>query len=291
MASNPSKDLNNQAVQHFLEGRMEEAKVCYLQALGENPENATAWNNLGLLHHYLNESTQAIDSFAQALSIEEKPIFLLNSGNSHLAIGNLSEAGKQYLAATKLDPSYTKAWIALAKLALCRQVYSEAIQFWNRVLTLDSRPEYHLELAKSLILNQEFEKALERLSELDAHADPEVWFQIGRCEYLLRNHGLAERAFKAALAQSPDSLEYRRHLALNYLSSGQFEKGLEQFDLILKLNPESHEAWTDKGVVLCGFSRFEDARSCFETALGLVPEYPKAQHYLKLTNLHRPNSK
>ncbi|SHO62230.1 tetratricopeptide repeat protein [Algoriphagus zhangzhouensis] len=288
METNLSKELNNQGVESFIKGDSEKAKGLYFQALEENPENTTTLNNLGLLYHQLKDFDQAIDYFRKAISIEEKPVFYLNSGNSFAMKGELDRAKENYFLALKIDPNYANAWVSLAKLKTHQNEIQDAIQYWEKAIQSNPKEEFYLGLSKVLMLNQEFEKALEILATLNSSA--EVWFQIGKCEYHLRNHGLAENAYKKALAKNPDNLEIRRHFSLNYITSGQIEKGLEQYDLILKIYPENYQIMTEKGVILCSISEFVEAEKWLKNALELNSEYPKARHYLNLihTTVRKP---
>lgn len=282
MESNLSKELNNQGVESFLRGDSQKAKEYYLNALQENPQNATALNNLGLLHHQLKEFEKAIEVFEKAISIENKPVYLLNLGNSQASAGNLDLAKEYYTSALEIDPNYSNAWVSLAKLKTHQNEFKKAIHFWEKAIQTNPKEEFYLEMAKVFFLNQEFENALEILSSLNNSAD--VWFLIGRCEYHLKNHGLAENAFKKSLAEKPDNLEIRRHLGLNYITSGEIAKGIEQYDLILKIHPKNYHIMTEKGVILCSISEFSEAKKWIKKALELNPNYTKAIHYLNLIN-------
>lgn len=282
METNTSKDLNNKGVQFFMNGDLEKAKNCYQKALETNPENATSLNNLGLLLHHEKSFTEAIENFSKAILIEKKPVYFLNAGNSHAMKGNLANAEKCYLEALNTDPNYYNAWISLAKLSNHQKKYEQAIRFWKKAFSIDPKPEYQLEIGKIYILVKDYESALTLLSGIQLVDSPAYWFLIGKCEYELRNHGLAEKAFKSALAIQPDSLEARQFLGLNNFATGKIDQCLEQYDFILKMYPSNHKMLTEKAVILCSISSFEKALTLVEKALTLKPDYPKAIHYKEL---------
>ncbi|MCE7056378.1 tetratricopeptide repeat protein [Algoriphagus sp. AGSA1] len=290
MDTDQSKDFNNQAVQFFMNGELEKAKESYHKALEKNPKNATSLNNLGLLYHQKQDFETAIQYFNQAVKIEKKPVYYLNTGNSYAMKGDLAKAENYYQKAINLNPNYTSAYISLAKLATHQKKYPEAIRFWKQAIKLKAVPEFLLELAKTYMLAQEFEIALEYLSQMENRDNPEHWFLIGKCEYELRNHGLAEKAFKTALALMPDNKEYRQFLGLNFLASGEVNKCMEQFNFILQIYPKDYKILTEKAVVLCSISSFEEALTCLEKALELKPDFRKALHYKNLIQSAKSSS-
>jgi len=272
--------LNNKGVQHFLNHELEGAKICYESVLALNPEDATALNNLGFLLHHEKSFENALTYFEKAISIEAKPNYLVNSGNSYAMLGKYSEAKKQYLKAMKIAPDHITGWVSLAKLAVYMKAYDEAISHWLKAIQLDEKEGYIIELAKIYIVKNEFETALDCLATISNCTDnPEIWFQIGRCEFQLRNHGLAKKAFKKALSQLPDRLDFRQYLALNYIAMGETKAGLQQFEFILKLNPENYQALTEKGIILCSMELFDESLICFDKALVMKHDYAKAIQY------------
>jgi len=273
-------ELNNMGVQHFLNHELGKAKDCYESAIALDPNDPTALNNLGLLFHHQKYFDSALSYFRSAISIKAKPNFLINSGNSFAMLGKYSEAKTQYLEAIKIAPDHISGWVSLAKLATYMKAYDEAISHWQKAIQLDEKEAYIFELAKIYIVKNEFETALDCLAVISNRTDnPEIWFQIGRCEFRMRNHGLAERAFKKALSQLPDRLDYRQYLALNHIAMGETQSGLQQFEFLLKLNPENYQAITEKGVILCSMELFDEAKICFEQALSINKHYAKAIHY------------
>ena len=290
MNTDQSKDFNNQAVQFFMKGELEKAKESYHKALEKDPKNATSLNNLGLLYHQKQDFAAAIRYFNQAIKIEKKPVYYLNTGNSYAMKGDLAEAEKLYQEAINLNPNYTSAYISLAKLATHQKKYREAIHFWKQAIKLKAAPEHLLELAKAHMIVNEFEIALEYLYGMENKDNPEHWFLIGKSQYELRNHGLAEKAFKTALSLTPDNKDYRQFLGLNFLASGQVNKCLEQFNFALQMFPQDYKILTEKAVVLCSISSFEEALTCLEKALKLKPDFPKALHYKSLILSAKPDS-
>ncbi len=285
MESNKAITLNNKGVKHFLEKEFDKAEQCYLKAFEINPKNVSVLNNLGLFYHQQRKYEKAFSYFDRAISLEEKPNFRVNAGNTLVMIGKYQEAKEQYIKATKLDPRHIGAWVSLAKLCTHLGDLEDAVLFWKKLMRYSAKEEYVLELAKVYMLKKQYNVAVNLLYERIPHPNnPEVWFQIGRGEFLLKNHGMAEDALKKALAEIPDQVDFRYYLAINYLSMGQIEDGLYHINMILKLQPGNHQILTEKGIILCSLHEYEKALKLFDQALSIQPDYEKAIHYKKLIN-------
>ncbi|GGZ17410.1 hypothetical protein GCM10007049_07390 [Echinicola pacifica] len=276
-------NLNNQGARHFLHGDLEKALDCYQQALAIYPDNASLLNNLGLYFHHKNDFNQAIDYFKKALDQESKPNFWLNYGNAIAMTGDFDKANSIFLKVAENHPDLSAAWLSLAKLAGHLERHAEAIAYWKELLKLQEEPEYILGLAQSYIHQKNYEGALEVLYDYDIdYKHSELWFCIGQCEFHLRNHGTAERAFKICLSTQPDQLEYRHFLAVNYLAKGESVKGLQELEQILKVDPDNHHIITEKGIILASLNQYEEAIQLLDRALEIEPAFNKAIHYKNL---------
>ncbi|GAB4107753.1 hypothetical protein GCM10028791_02000 [Echinicola sediminis] len=283
MEISKATELNNEGVQHFLNGNFEKAGNCYREAFKLNPQNPSLLNNLGLFYHHQKQFDDALDYFEKAIEQEDKPSYIINSGNTLAMLGKLQEAEKRYRLAAEKYPDHANAWLSLAKLSTHKNELDKAKIYWNTLLNLEAKLEYFVELAKVFLLQKDYEGALKILHDLTASDDhPEIWFHIGRCEFHLRNHGLAEKAFKKALADLPDQPDFRYYLATNYLGMGNIEEGLKQLNILLKMNPENPLILTEKGVILCSMHQYDDALLLFNKALSIQPDFAKALHYKKL---------
>ncbi len=275
--------LNNEGVQHFLNKEFDRAKQCYQRALELNPDNTSVLNNLGLFYHQQKEFTNALSCFNKAISIEKKPNFLINAGNSLAMMGKNKEAKEHYLSVIKNEPGHVNAQVCMAKISTHEGRLDVAEHYWKALVEQTGKKEFMLELAKVYMLQKAYTTAADLLYTIaESMEQAEIWFQIGRCEFHLKNHGLAEKALKKALSEIPDHLEFRRYLALNYLATGNMEEAMRQLDTIIKLDPANYQVLTEKGIILCSMHRFDLASTLFDRALHLQPDYEKAKYYKKL---------
>lgn len=276
-------ELNNRGAKSFLEGKLNDAEKSFKDAFQLDPKNSSLLNNLGLLYHQKKEFEKALIYFKKAIKIEDKASYLINEGNTLAMMGKVEDAKQKYLYTTQKHPDSTGAWISLARLAIHQKELDQAKACWNKAIEIEARPEYLVEYAKVLILQNHLEDALEILySVSEKSQNPEIWFQIGRVEHLQKNYGIAEKALKKALAEVPDQLDFRHYLAINYMSMGEIDQALYQLDFLLKLYPEHKQILTEKGIVLFSMNQLEMAAQLIDKALKIDPHYQKARHYSQL---------
>ena len=275
--------LNNEGARHFLNQAFDKAIDCYNKAHAIDPNNTSILNNLGLYHHQQNNFDEAIGFFEKALLITSKPHFLINIGNALAMKGEFELAWNRYMDCSEQFPEHQNAKISLAKLATHLGEFEKAVHFWQEIIKENPNGQFKTALAKVFIKAKQWEKALEVLSPIDATAsEGEIWFMIGQCEFQLKNYGLAEKAFKSALAEAPDNIGFRHYLAMNYLAMGQVSLGLDHLKKSHRLDPENPAILTDIGVVYLSTGERDTAAHWLNKALGQQPDFEKALHYTSL---------
>ena len=63
-------DMIREGENHYLEGNLAEARVCFLNALRNDPDNKEVYNNLGVTCFQDRQHDRAVDYFEKALSID-----------------------------------------------------------------------------------------------------------------------------------------------------------------------------------------------------------------------------
>lgn len=279
MDMDKATEINNTGVRYFLNRQFEKAEECYREALDLNPENATALNNLGLLCHQKKQYKKAIEYFKKAIRIKEKATYHVNAGNAAACLNNMEEAESWYLKALEIDSNSVSARESLAKLYEHHNKTREAAGLWSDLIRSTGKEKFKIEYAKNLMKQEKFKEAAEILYKRVSEESSTVWYYAGICEYQLKNYGSAEEVLKRGLAIDPDDENIRHYLAVTYLARGEAEKGMNQFNKILKLNPDNYQILTEKGVILLSRNKPDEALKLFEKSLSIRPDYKKAKKY------------
>jgi len=276
-------EKNNLGVEYFLNHDFKNAEMHYQEAIAEDNANTIALNNLGLLYHQKKEYKKAVHYFSKAIFFVPKVTYHLNLANSLVYLNEYNEAEKMYKKCLEMDSEHKNAKISLARFYQANKTPQRATKIWISLLNTSNEESYKIELAKNYMMLNMFEKAIDILSYLTPTRDePILWYFTGICEFNLKNFGLSEIAFRKCLSLEPDNYKARHYLAINYLSKGNSEKAIREFDFILKTDPENSRIKLNKISILLNLSRYEESQSLVEEVLIKEPKNPKALRYEKI---------
>lgn len=130
--------LYNSGNHHYHQGRYDEAKRHYEQALRADPVNAFAWSALAATEYHLSNYPAAMDHWRKALLL--KPDFVEPKvGMAHLLIKEekLREARELLVRALRRDPRNSAALLNMADINLKSGNAQEALRTARFVLTVD----------------------------------------------------------------------------------------------------------------------------------------------------------
>ena len=86
----------------------------------------------------------------------------------------------------------------------------------------------------------------------------------------------AEKQFEMALRLSPDSMEVHYNYASDLMKLGKFPEAAEQFEQVLRMDPTFANANLNLGVALQELGKTDEAIAQYEQALRLNPDYIEA---------------
>ena len=219
--------------------------------VSKRPDNAGAWNNLGLLEAGQGNTPAAEADFVRALAL------VPGYADAHANLGRLLEASG-------------KAGEAAAHLR-------SALRF---------RPDdagLHADLARSLG-SQGQSRAAEAEYREAVRLDPgraEAWFGLGGLEVDAGRLDLASEAYAQAVRLRPDSPEARIDYGNVLAETGHPVEAERQLDEALRLQPGAADVHNNLGSLLAGTGRLDEAKTQFEEALRLKPDYDEARQNLE----------
>jgi predicted O-linked N-acetylglucosamine transferase (SPINDLY family) len=137
--------LSNRGTVLMLLRRDEEALANLDRALAIRPDLAPAIGNRGSLLLRLNRAAAALADYEASLAIEPASVDMLcNRGNALRALRRLPEAVASYEQALQVNPDHPESLRNLGVVYTDCQRHETAMQYFGRLVALDSRHEYAL---------------------------------------------------------------------------------------------------------------------------------------------------
>ncbi len=135
---------------------------------------------------------------------------------------------------------------------------------------------------------------LENHESINKENDPYIWLQLGIA--YLRNHQQqkAIAALEKAIAIDDEYVDAYKNLGALHLSrwltqnnQEDYNRAVELFNQIIKIDPENSDAYTSRGVAYVQWGRIESAIKSWEQAVLLSPDAGKTYYYLGLAYLSK----
>ncbi len=277
---NESKQRNNEGVKLLMNRDFQQAEFSFQEAVQLNRANNTAWNNLGMTYQAMKEFEKAIFAYHQAIEVQNTAVYQTNLANTHMMLSQFDQAEKHYKLALELERNHESALVGLVHLFLKNNRQQEALHVLSVLASTSNKSLYLIEMIKVFLSRKEYSQIIEIAAAIEDESK-EKWYYLGIADMYLKNYGLAESAFKRALAIAPDDTGIRYMLANNFMAQSQLELGLVELNKIIQLDDKHIAAITDKAVIFFYMQKNEEALIFIERALEINPKYEKAVFYKK----------
>jgi len=223
-------------------GRDDEAIQCYDQAIGIKPRNTYEWVQKGLTLGLFERDAEAIISFDHALKID--PYFtsaLLFKGDALRKLGRHDDAIHCYDRALEIEPDDAGAWKSKGEAFKCLGWSDEAIICYDQVLMIDP-------------------------------SDADAWYNKGLTLANLNLHDEAIQCYDHVLDLNPEVAGAWNNKGNVLDDLGRHDEAIECFDRALEIDPESAIAWNNKGFVLTNLGRYAEAIVCYDQVREIDPD-------------------
>jgi predicted O-linked N-acetylglucosamine transferase (SPINDLY family) len=271
------------ALEHHQAGRLDEARIAYLELIGSEPNHSAALANLGVL--LLQRSRPGSEDFEQGVAFlrkslasnEQQPFAHNNLANALAAAGEFEASDQHYLAAIGYSPKYLEAYInralllkrvqgnVAAKSWLCRfeALFSAEVGFWMCLGALQQDTgDYSVAL-----------EAFDKVISLNPGA-AEAWYNRGNALRLLRRLDEALASYRKCLRLNPRLAEAFTNMGVIQQERKLFDEAVACYDASLQINPASINALYNRALALENMGRFDAAVAGYDETLKLSPAYP-----------------
>ncbi len=228
----------------YSKGDYKGAAVAYERSVSSDPKFARGYVELGMAYRGLEDYAQAEKAYAKAVSIEEDSCAQCGLGMVYHLQHRNREAEAALKRAVDLNPGDVCAFHQLGSLYYDEERYQEAIQAFLTETTLKPRAGTYHFIGNSYRYTGKFDEAVTAYRDA-LHLDPDytrIYADLGHAYYALGRHTQAIDAYRQAIKGDPDNVNVRFALSLTELRHGSVRAGLEQYQIIQKLDPELAEA-------------------------------------------------
>ena len=225
--------LFDHALEAHRSGDLNTARRIYQRIVKRNPEHASSWMNLGLVHQSLGATDEALVALKRAINLAP------HHGGAHYNLGNtLRDRGETeaaiaaYKQTLDIDPEFVDAHNNLGEILMRQEDRSVAIDQFRR--GLNKQPEHvglRINLGNALFHEGEIEEALDQLTEAQKIA-PNFAIVYRNLGNILRTSGRireAEDTLERAIELAPNDASSRVLLAFCKLSAEQFGLGWDAY--------------------------------------------------------------
>eukprot|EP00968_Pinguiococcus_pyrenoidosus_P022519 scaffold3283_cov237-Pinguiococcus_pyrenoidosus.AAC.6 len=263
-----------------VQGNLEEAKRCYLEAIRIKPDFAIAWSNLagifketgqlGTAVAYYREAIRLCPSFADAHS---------NLGNALKEQGHIVDAMECYRASIKLRPDFA---IAHGNLASCYYDLGQldlAIRTFRLAIQLEPKfPDAYNNLGNAQRdLGQIDEAVASYRMALELRPDhPHAYNNLGNA---MKDKGFIKEAihcYVTAIHLMPRFAAAHSNLGSILKEQGKHEQALAHYQQAIAIDPTFADAFSNMGNAYKDLGRLEEAIRCYTTAIKIKPSFADA---------------
>jgi predicted O-linked N-acetylglucosamine transferase (SPINDLY family) len=270
-------------------GQAEQSKQLYIRILEQQPDNALALRNLGIIARESGDFALALNLSERALALcPDRPEFHACVAIALGAAGHPERADSAFQMALRLDPNCVDALFNYGNALKVRGSLREAITCFQRVLALRAdHPYARNELGSAYLaagrLNEAatcFEKVIkERPTAFEAMSNLAV--VVERQGDRSRAESLLRRAIQLAPGQS----YVRLNLGDLLLTSNRVGEAIACLEEAARLAPGLAELQIFLGNAYAKQGRLEEALGCYQRALAEQPQFA-ATHQVVLFTLH-----
>ena len=280
----PSMEKINTLLDHFQNGRYEQAKFLAELFTRDFPEHSFGWQVLGGVLKETGYVEEAIDAFKKSLLINpQDAIAHSNLGISLKDLGEFEEAEKILRNAISLNYNYAPAHNNLASTLKELGKYKEAEKFLRKAIALKpDLVEAYINLGK--ILNEmsrpdEAEEYLRKGINLEP-TNVDIYNYLGIFLKELGKFEESENIFKKAISLKPYYAQSHHNLGNTLQEMGKLDEAASSYQFSIKLKYENAESHNNLGTVFKALGKLEEAEESLKKAINLNNNFVEAHNNL-----------
>ncbi|OIQ29313.1 MAG: hypothetical protein BM564_06335 [Bacteroidetes bacterium MedPE-SWsnd-G2] len=257
------------ALSYYKKGQFEKALLAYQKLFEKNPGSYKYVVQLVKINQQLGDFDEAEKLLLKRMTLSKSPVLFVELGYNYQLKENLDKAKANYqLAIDKIDerPNFT---YSIGKAFEDHSLLPEAIQAYNKGMSLNAELNYHIQLARIYgeqgNISALYNSYLNYLS-----TKPEYLNNVKRIfsgfvseDATNENNVLLKKTLLKKIQTTPD-LQWNELLSWLYVQEEDYKKSFTQEKAIYKRNPESLDRIFELGLTASDKKQYDIAISIFE---------------------------
>jgi tetratricopeptide (TPR) repeat protein/S1-C subfamily serine protease len=282
---------------YFQIGEKQKGIDDYDKAINLNRESAHKYYNWrGVELNKLEDYEGALRDYNKAIELTpDNALYYSNRGDAYFQIGEKQKGIDDYDKAISLDPEsahkyYNWRGVELNKL----EDYEGALRDYNKAIELtpdnalyySHRGDAYFQIGEKQKGIDDYDKAI----SLDPESAHKYYNRRGVKLYKLEDYEGALRDINKPIELTPDNALYYSNRGDAYFQIGEKQKGIDDYDKAISLDPESaHKYYNLRGVNLYNLEDYEGVLRDYNKAIELTPDnafyyVTRGYAYLKIGN-------
>jgi tetratricopeptide (TPR) repeat protein len=263
-----AEDLLKKGNQFFQTGQLQEAMLCFQQAIKANPNLGKAYYNLGVVCKQLKMTEEAVWSYQEALKLGEEPALVYFAlGNLYLSIDQNDRAKECYELSIKSDPNFLESYISLIEISRRLKQIDEAVTYCHKIERIGYRSaRFYNNYALVLIETDQYKLAQEK-ALLALEIDPSyalAYLTLGHICGTLGELDQAHYYYQLGIAKQPNYAPAYAIYANLMIKEGNYDRAEELYNQALQIDSQLAHAHYGKsnmllmkGDLLTGWDEYE----------------------------------
>jgi tetratricopeptide (TPR) repeat protein len=223
-------------------GKYEKAVDAFREVVRLEPDDASAWDDLGLAYGGLRQYDQAIHAYQEVIRLQpEDDDAWYNLGNTYSDLRQYDQAVRAYKEAIRLKPDNTAAWINLGIAYSDLRQYDQAIHAYQEAIRLKPEDDDAWNrLGDAFLGLNQIDQAIRAYQEA-IRLKPDYansWINLGSAYFILSQYDQAIRAYQEAIRLKPEDAYAWNNLGASYAHQGDRAKVLQVYEKLKQINPE-----------------------------------------------------
>ena len=277
-----------------IQGKLDDALACFQSAISFNPSYAEAHNNAGVVYEERRQWNDAIASYRRALVLNPRlHQAQYNLGLLLTAQGNFSEALACFHKAIALIPDFSEAYSALGRVHREQGHRNEAMTSFRTALSINPElADAHYDLGLLVFDQGDLSDALacfrKAISLNPSNAGAHAAEGLVHKERGQWNEAIA--AHRRALSIDPGFADAHNGLGTILHAQGKLSEAAASFRKAIAWKPDFVSAYSNLGATLSEMGRNDEAFAALREALAINPDYMVAHSNLLFCLSHDPGA-